>query len=124
MEVSQMHCALHLQTANWAEAANLARGLTASHPGDVQNWIHWAYASRRCASMNEAETILIEALKHHPEEWCIYYNLACYGCVQGRQEIAQEFLERALKLQPACREMAKEDPDLKALWAALASREV
>lgn len=123
MEVLQMQCALLLQTANWAEAVDLARRLTDADPGDVQNWIHWAYASRRCASINEAETILIDALKHHPEEWCIYYNLACYGSVQGQLEAAQEFLERALKLQPACREMAREDPDLRALWRALAARE-
>jgi Tfp pilus assembly protein PilF len=71
--------------------------------------------------VEKAEPILRQALEHHPRHGLILYNLACYACVQGREEEARQLLERAMdEDRAAYLGMAFADPDLAALQAWLA----
>ena len=42
----------------------------------------------------------------------ILYNLACYAAQLGHLDSARARLSEAIKLEPACRELALADPDL------------
>ena len=92
-----------------------AAALKKRHPEDADWWIAQAYATRRCRSIEEAREILLEAVKTHPEEPCINYNLGCYACVLGEHEEALGRVHSAIGLDPKYKNMALDDDDLEAL---------
>lgn len=97
----------------WDEAALLCLPMLEIEPAEPAWWIQAAYAVRRAESMEAAEPILRAAMKLHPSECLISYNLACYACVQGRHEEARTLLDEAAKADPAqVIQMAQNDPDL------------
>ena len=57
----------------------------------------------------------MEALKTHPEEPTIRYNLACYECQLGDLTVAKQHLNAATKTDTKFRGMALADPDLEPL---------
>ena len=96
-------------------AAMLCTGLP-----DAAQWpVSLAYATRRCESLEAGLAVLQEAVGRFPEDPTIHFNLACYECQLGRLDAAQEHLAEAIRLGPACREMALEDPDLAPLHREL-----
>lgn len=114
--------ALHLRVdalfrlQDWQAAIEIALPMTEQEPADPAWWIQAAYALRRARSIESAETLLRKALRHHPEQVLVLYNLACYACVQDRTEEARGLLLRALDIDPAqVLAMAKKDPDLLAI---------
>ena len=76
-------------------------------------------ATRRSESVEKAESILMEALKVHPNEAMIHYNLTCYASVAGNIEVAKERWKETLKLDKNLRLLAFEDPDLKPIWDSI-----
>jgi len=114
-EVLVVRLALFQETQRWASMQSAARKLAELDPADPQWAIAWAYATRRAESIDVARLVLIEALERHPLEALIHYNLACYDSVLKNLESSQEFLVRALTLEPGMRAMALEDPDLEPL---------
>lgn len=100
----------------WAEAAALCLPKLETEPGDPHWWIQGAFATRRAECVERAEPILRKALEHHPRHGLILYNLACYACVQGREEEARQLLEQAAGEDAGLYlEMAEADPDLLAI---------
>lgn len=104
---------------NWSLAAQLARHLVTVQPEDPSWWINLAYSVRRSDSIESAEAILLQALKPHPDEAMLYFNLACYACVTGRLSEATERLRQAIAIYPSTRQLALEDEDLLALRDAI-----
>ena len=47
----------------------------------------------------------------------LHYNLACYECLLGNHLEARKRLARACKMDPSWNDAAKDDPDLKDLFA-------
>lgn len=119
--------ALHLQVDalfrlnRWDDAAAICVPMTVEEPGDAAWWVQAAYATRRSLSLEDAETVLAEALNHHPEHGLILYNFACYACVRGDEMEGRARMERALATGAAeILKMAMRDPDLELLrpWLA------
>ena len=106
-------------TFSWPRMREAAGLLTHAWPENSQYWISLAYATRRCRSIAEAELILLEAVKLHPKESMIHFNLACYAAQTGELAVARERLSQAETLDPGARTMALRDPDLEPLWADL-----
>ncbi len=111
--------ALHLKVdayfrlRNWTAAADICLPMLEKEPADAGWWFQAAYAQRRARSIDEAEIILRSALQGHPRHSLILDNLACYACVQGRVEEAQELLAQAVAQDPEpTLVMATGDPDL------------
>ncbi len=97
----------------WAEAATICEPKLREEPGDPAWWIQCAYALRRAESIRRAEETLRAALEHHPDHSLIHYNLACYACVEGREEEARALFEKAAEEDiDLYLKMAKGDPDL------------
>jgi Flp pilus assembly protein TadD len=96
--------------------ATMAEHLTKQFPVEAQYWISLAYAQRRYLDLQTAEKTLLEARNRFPEEATIPFNLACYACLLGRLDEARERLAKAIEMEPAFKEAALEDEDLKAIW--------
>ena len=118
-DILVLRLAIFQETKRWAAMQAAARKLSELEPTSPQWAISWAYATRRAESIDLARLILVDALDRHPMEALIHYNLACYDCVLENLESANEFLTRALRLDPGMKEMAFADSDLKPLWPSL-----
>jgi len=110
------HLRLAMEEEEWKQARALATGLKEDLPDQPFLWIQLAYATRRSASLVEAEAILDQALGAFPDDALIPYNLSCYACCQGHLDRAREHLRIAIARESVFREMALEDTDLEPLW--------
>jgi tetratricopeptide (TPR) repeat protein len=118
-EVLAVRLAVYEGSKHWELAEVVAKKLFAQDPGNPHWAISLAYATRRLGSLERAQAILLEAMKRHPKEPIIPYNLACYACQTGELARARDYLSVAFTLQPECRVMALDDRDLQPLWAEL-----
>ena len=100
---------------DWPTVLSDANRLNTIEPDQPSTFITRAFATRRCRSLAEAESILQEGAKRFPAEGLIWYNLACYAAVAGRAEEALLLLGRALKLEPGLLRIAAGDEDLATL---------
>lgn len=86
---------------------------------DAQNpcWFVWlAAATSRVRSVTAARKILLDALKLHPENPNIHYNLSYYEKQLGHVRLARHHRGRAFELEPRYEAMAKEAQDHELLW--------
>ena len=97
----------------------VAKRLAEFQPHDIQWTISLAYATRRAESIEAAKEILMQALQRHPDEAMVHFNLGCYASQLGDLTLAKAHLKRAFVIEPKCRLMALDDPDLKPLWAQI-----
>jgi tetratricopeptide (TPR) repeat protein len=114
--VLRVRAHIHSELHAWDALRETAALLTTRAPQDSQHWIWLAYATRRCRSVREAESILQDALRFHEREALIHFNLACYAAVTGRTDLARTRLAEAIRLEPSITAMAVVDPDLATLW--------
>jgi tetratricopeptide (TPR) repeat protein len=68
--------------------------------------------TRRTDSIEAAKEILKQALQRHPDEAMVHFNLGCYASQLGDLTLAKAHLKRAFVIEPKCRVMALDDPDL------------
>jgi predicted Zn-dependent protease len=116
-EVLSISLAVHQRQKRWKEARELARDLASLFPEEPCWFIAWAFAARRAESIVAARVILLYALKQHPEDATIYFNLGCYAAQLGELEEAKSFVREAVERDSSLKRMAEEDPDLEPLRA-------
>ena len=110
---------VHTAAGNWAAALSDANRLNLIEPGQASTFITRAFATRRCRSVREAESILREGVERFPGDGLLWYNLACYAAVAGRAEEAVQLLGRALSLEPGLLRIAAGDEDLTSVRAQI-----
>lgn len=108
---------LHQQAGEWAPMQELAGHLASMHPEQAQWWISWAYAARRADSLESALAILERGKILHGAEAFVHFNLACYFAQLRRLPAARAALRQAIRLDPSCRQLARDEPDLAPLRA-------
>jgi tetratricopeptide (TPR) repeat protein len=123
-EVLAVRLEIYAGLQKWELMQAIAQRLTEYDPKNVQSWISLGYATRRAQSIEAARSILIQALKSHPEEPMISYNLACYECQLGNLPAAKQYLMRATKADAKFKLMALDDSDLEPLWTEIERIEV
>lgn len=106
-------------TGSWQLMREVSGFLAHEWPDNSEHWIWLAYATRRCRSIAEACLILQKAVKLHPSEPMIHFNLACYAAQTDDLVTARERLSQAITLDPGARLLALNDPDLMPLWDEL-----
>lgn len=100
----------------WKFAHELATTLSEQDPDNPQ-WTIWAAsATCRLQSVEAAKGILLEAVKTHPDNANIHYNLSCYETRLNHFRKAHRHLARAIQLDPRFRAVAMDDADLEPLW--------
>lgn len=115
----QARLRVFMEAKDWAAAAAAARRLRDLEPEEPAHWVQLAYATRRTETIEAAREILLGAAPRFPKVSVIAYNLACYECQLTHLEDAMAYLDRAFELDPASRELAREDEDLRPLWGQL-----
>ena len=107
---------LAMEEQTWQDARRLAQALRNDLPGQPFLWIQFAYATRRCRSLDEAKAILLEAVSAFPEDALVPSNLSWYDCRLGELAEARAYLQNAITREPSFRALAMEDEDLEPLW--------
>ena len=96
----------------WELMEVVSKELCIRHP-DEPNWLlSLASAIRRGRSLQEGMQVLVQAAMRFPEEPILFYTLACYQAQLGYLDAARGRLADAVRLDPACRELAQGDPEL------------
>ncbi len=116
-EFLEVSAALFQERKDWLQLEIAARELTTRHPENPGWWIMYAYGARRTRSLECAEAILKEAEKQHPGEATIQFNLGCYACQKGELDLAQAYVDNAIRLNSQFEAAAQNDPDLEPLRA-------
>ena len=80
-------------------------------------WIHQSYSLHELRRTDEAFQFLHAIVLKFPEESVIPYNLACYACQMGQLDVAQRWLNQAVRIggKASVKEMAEQDADLEPL---------
>ena len=118
LEVSKVRVEWGMAARAWNQVITWARPVTQDDPDYEPGWIALAYALRELNQVEHAKEVLLAALPHHQAtSGVLHYNLACYECLLGNHLEARKRLARACKMDPSWNDAAKDDPDLKDLFA-------
>lgn len=116
VEVLLFRSRLYNAAEQWELMEAVSKQVANTAPANPQGWIQWGNALRFQGRFEDARQVALKALKRHPEESHIWYNLACFLCLMGDLEESGSVLKKALKMNPKLREAALDDPDLEAVW--------
>jgi tetratricopeptide (TPR) repeat protein len=119
-EVLAVRVEVYAGLQKWELMQVVAEKLANCDPVNAQWAIAFAYATRRAESIEKAREILLSALRSHPDEPTIHYNLACYECQLGNLPLAKQRLMQAAKADSKFNVVALGDADLEPLWTEIA----
>jgi hypothetical protein len=117
--VLEFRYAISTDNDRWDIAEDAAHQL-AMLDGSPMWWDNWAYATRRCRSIEASQTVLLEAETIHPRSALIQFSLACCACRMGDLDAAKLRVSAAISLDGKFRKETLDDPDLEPLWADIA----
>ncbi len=80
-------------------------------PENIAVWVGIGWCYKRMEQLPRAMDALLSALRQHPEEPILHYNLACYQSLAGMTDRALKSLTHAVKLDSTYRELAHEESD-------------
>lgn len=89
---------------------HFARALKAK-PGGVEATVGYGWCLKRTGRLPEAVQAYEAALKLHPNEALLHYNLACYQSLLGKVPEAFAALDRALAIDETFRRLAVNETD-------------
>lgn len=102
---------LYREQAQHAKALpHFARALK-EKPGGVEATVGFGWCLKRTGRLPEAVQAYETALKLHPNEALLHYNLACYQSLLGKVPEAFAALDRALAIDETFRRLALDETD-------------
>jgi predicted Zn-dependent protease len=119
IEVLQVRLFIYMRGRRWGEAMAVCDRLRAADPQQTTGYIHGAFCLHELGQTREAKDLLLSGPASLLREATYYYNLGCYDAVLGNVADAQHALEISFKMDDKFREIAKYDPDLKAVVGKL-----
>lgn len=113
----EIHWRILSAQSAWPEALRTAQRYIEVAPQLPAGWIHQSYSLHELRRTDEAFQFLQSIVLKFPEESVIPYNLACYACQMGQLDVAQRWLNQAVRIggKASVKEMAEEDADLEPL---------
>lgn len=111
--------AVHMHLKDWKRALSFALKGRRLSPDTGSFYFHAAYCLHELGLTLEAKKSLEAAPSSLRQDPLYHYNLGCYLNVLGQKAEARLSLNRAFKLDEKLREHARQDPDLRSLWAVL-----
>jgi tetratricopeptide (TPR) repeat protein len=118
-EVLQMRLFVVMRAKRWEEALSVCARLRATSPGCVTGYIHGAFCLHELGRTIEAKQLLVGGPSTLRQEPTYHYNLGCYDAVLGNLDEAARHLKASFELDKKFREIAKYDPDLRAVQRLL-----
>jgi predicted Zn-dependent protease len=116
--VVEMRLVTLMQARRWQQALVYGLRLCELRPDANAGFIHAAFCLHELGRTAEALRWLQSGPRTLEREANYFYNLACYECVLGLRDAAQQHLNRSFVLDGKYREFAKNDPDLRGLRGA------
>ncbi len=87
-------------------------------PESSAGFLHAGFCLHELGKTAEAKRLLLKGPVALLKEPIYYYNMGCYDALLGNVHAAQMHLQTSFKMDASFRELAKKDPDLKAVRAA------
>jgi len=111
----QVKMAILMRLKRWAEALAICADLRRLFPEQTVGFVHGAFCLHESGRTREAKELLLSGPPSLLQEPTYHYNLGCYDAVLGNLSEAQNHLKLSFQLNEKFREIAKYDPDLKAV---------
>lgn len=113
--VLALRVAICQDLGSWEQMLDISRYLACVQPDESQWAICTAHAMQKIHSVEAAREMLLRARRNFPEEAEILYHLARYEAQLGNLDQARKHLRAAIKLNPAHRTLARNNPELAAV---------
>lgn len=118
-EVLQLRLHHLMMRKSWQRALTLSRKLCRLVPRSGAGFLHAGFCLNQLGRTEEARAMLLKGPPSLRREPIYYYNLGCYEALLGHPQDARRHLETSFRMDASFREIANEDPDLKAVQPLL-----
>jgi Flp pilus assembly protein TadD len=118
-EVLQVRLHHLIKEEQWQEALRVSQQLCRVAPDSGTGFLHAGFCLHQLGETAAAKKLLITGPIALLKEPVYYYNMGCYDALLGNLRDAQEHLRISFRMNARFRELAKKDPDLKALHAVI-----
>ncbi|MCA1659136.1 MAG: hypothetical protein LC642_01130, partial [Verrucomicrobiaceae bacterium] len=116
-----LHLRLHhyMRRKSWSRALRVSQLLCKVAPDCATGFLHAGFCLHQLGKTAQAKALLSRGPVCLLKDPIYYYNMGCYDALLGDVHGAQRNLQISFKLDSSFRELAKKDPDLKALHAVI-----
>lgn len=118
-EVLQLRLHHLMREKKWARALTISRKLCQVAPHCSAGFLHAGFCLHELGKTAQAKKLLMKGPATLLREPIYYYNMGCYDALLGNAKSAQVHLLTSFKMDPSFRDIAKKDPDLKAIQALI-----
>ena len=118
-EVLQLRLHHYMRKKSWARALRVSQLLCKAAPDCGTGFLHAGFCLHQLGKTAQAKELLIRGPVALLKEPIYYYNMGCYDALLGNVRDAEANLQISFKMDSSFRELAKKDPDLKALHALI-----
>src|SRR3954466_2860921 len=118
-EVLQLRLHHLMRGQRWASALRISQKLCHVAPDCGAGFLHAGFCLHELGKTAEAKQLLLKGPIALLKEPIYYYNMGCYDALLGNVKEAKANLHTSFKMDSTFRELAKKDPDLKAVRALL-----
>lgn len=118
-EVLQLRLHHLMRQKKWSLALRVSRQLCRAAPDAGAGFLHAGFCLHQMGKTAEARNLLIRGPVALLKEPIYYYNMGCYEALLGNVNDAHANLQISFKMDSSFRDLAKRDPDLKALHAVI-----
>ncbi len=114
-EVLQLRLHHLMRDKRWAQALRISQRLCRAAPDCSAGFLHAGFCLHELGKTAQAKAMLLRGPAALLKEPIYYYNMGCYEALLGNVIDARINLETSFKMDATFRELAKKDPDLKAV---------
>ncbi len=108
-----------MQRKSWTRALTLSRRLCRVAPESGAGYLHAGFCLNQLGKTAEARQTLLKGPLALRSEPIFYYNMGCYEALLGNTQRARKNLQISFQMDASFRDVAKSDPDLKAVHSLL-----
>ena len=114
-EVLQLRLHHLMRAQRWVQALRISQKLCRAAPDCSAGYLHAGFCLHELGKTAEAKQFLLKGPAALLKEPIYYYNMGCYEALLGNVKDARINLETSFRMDSSFRELAKKDPDLKAV---------
>lgn len=118
-EVLQLRLHHSMRQKRWAYALRVSQALCRVAPDMGAGFLHAGFCLHQLGKTDEARKLLMKGPVALLKEPIYYYNLGCYEALLGNVHDAEANLQISFRMDSSFRDLARRDPDLKALHPVL-----
>ncbi len=118
-EVLQLRLHHLMRAKKWTLALRVSQKLCRVAPDAGAGFLHAGFCLHQLGKTAEARKLLSTGPIALLKEPIYYYNMGCYEALLGNIRDAQENLQISFTMDSSFRDLARKDPDLKALHAVI-----